>query len=60
MPAVIAHTQLFPSEIAVAVIRAATVVSAVRDVAGFTFPIFITLAVHAACYGVGGGALSMA
>lgn len=60
LPAVIAYTQFFPSEVAVAVVRAATVVPAVRDVAGLALPVFIALTVHSARYGVGGGTLAMA
>lgn len=52
MPAVIAYTELFPSEVAVAMVWAATVVPAVRDVAGLALPVFVTLTVHSARYGV--------
>lgn len=60
LPAVIAYTQLFPSEVAVAMVWAATVVPAVRYVTRFSLPVFITLTVHSARYGVRGGALAMA
>lgn len=46
LPAVVADAELFPGQVAVAVIRAAAVVSAVRDVAGLPFPVLLALAVH--------------
>lgn len=48
LPAVIADTQLLPSEIAVAVVGAAAVVPAVGDVTGLTFPVLVTFTVHSA------------
>lgn len=48
MPALVADTQLLPGEVAVAVVWAATVVPAVRDVAGLAFPILVTFTVHSA------------
>lgn len=52
LPAVIAHAQFFPSEVAVAVVWAATIVPAVWDVTGLALPVFITLTVYSARYGV--------
>lgn len=60
MPAVIADTQLFPSEVAVAVVGAATVVPTVRDVTGLAFPILVTFTVHSAGGRVTRGALPVA
>lgn len=60
LPTVIANTQLLPSEVAVAVIRAAAVVPAVGDVAGLALPVLVTFTVHSASGRVPGGALPMA
>lgn len=60
LPAVIAHAQLFPSEVTVAVIGAATVVPAVRDVTGRTLPVLIAFTIHTARYRVPRGALPVA
>lgn len=60
LPAVIAHAQLFPGEVTVAVIRAATVVPAVRDVTGLTLPVLIAFTIHTARYRVPRGALPVA
>lgn len=60
LPAVIAHAQFFPGEVTVAVIGAATVVPAVRDVTGLTLPVLIAFAIHTARYRVPRGALPMA
>lgn len=60
MPAVIAHAQLLPGEVAVSVVGAAAVVPAVRDVAGLAFPVLVTFTVHSAGGRVTGGALPMA
>lgn len=48
MPTVIADTQLLPGEVAVAVVRAAAVVPAVRHVTSLTFPVLVTFTVHSA------------
>lgn len=48
LPAVVADAELLSGQVTVTVIWAATVVSAVRDVTGFSFPVLITLTVHAA------------
>lgn len=48
LPAVVADAELLSGQVAVPVIRAATVVPAVRDVAGFSFPVLVTLTVHTA------------
>lgn len=60
MPAVIADTQLLPSEVAVAVVGAAAVVPAVRDVTSLAFPVLVTFTVHSAGSRVTRGALPMA
>lgn len=52
MPAVVADAELLSSQVTVAVIRAATVIPAVRDVAGFSFPVLLTFTVHATRDGV--------
>lgn len=57
LPAVVADAQLLPGEVAVAVVGAAAVVPAVRDVAGLAFPVLVAFAVHSAGDGVPGGAL---
>lgn len=46
MPAVVADTQLLSSQVTIAVIRAATVVLAVWNVAGFSLPVAVTLTVN--------------
>lgn len=48
LPAVVADTKLFSGQVTVAVIGAATVIPAVRDVAGFAFPVIVALTVHTA------------
>lgn len=48
MPAVVADAKLLSGQVAVAVIRAAAVVFAVRNVTGLSFPVLLTLAVHPA------------
>lgn len=48
MPAVVADAQLLPRQVAVAVVGAAAVVPAVRDVAGLALPVVLALAVHPA------------
>lgn len=48
MPAVVADAELLAGQVAVAVVGAATVASAVRDVAGFALPVLVALAEHAA------------
>lgn len=48
LPAVIADTKLLPCEVAVAMVRAAAVVSAIRDVTGFAFPVLVAFTVHSA------------
>lgn len=48
MPAVVADAELLSGQVAVAVIRAATVASAVRDVAGVSLPVVLALAVRRA------------
>lgn len=53
MPAVIAHTKLLARQVAVAAVRAAAVVSAVWNVAGFALPVVLALAVHSARHRVG-------
>lgn len=60
MPAVVADAQLLAGEVTVAAVRAATVVAAVRDVAGLALPVLVTLAVHVAGDGVAGCALAVA
>ncbi len=60
LPAVIADAQLLPGEVAVAVVGAAAVVPAVRDVAGLAFPVLVTFTVHSAGDGVTRGALPVA
>lgn len=60
LPAVIAHTELFPGEVAVAMIGAATVVPAVRDVTGLTLPVLIAFTIYTARYRVPRGALPVA
>lgn len=57
LPAVIAHAELFPGEVTIAVIGAATVVSAVRDVTSLTLPVLITFTIHTARYRVPRSAL---
>lgn len=52
MPAVVADAELLSGQVTVTVIRAATVVSAVRDVAGVSFPVLITLTVHTAQHSI--------
>lgn len=47
MPAVVADAELLSGQVAVAVTRAATVIPAVRDVAGFSLPVLLALTVHA-------------
>ncbi len=46
LPAVVADTELLSGQVAVAVIRAATVVPAVWDVAGVSLPVLVTLTIH--------------
>lgn len=46
LPAVVADAELFSGQVTVAVIRAATVIPAVWDVAGFSFPVLLALTVH--------------
>lgn len=46
LPAVIADTELFSRQVAVAMVWAATVGFAVRDITRFPFPVLITLTVH--------------
>jgi len=60
LPAVVADAQLFSGQVTVAVIRAATVVPAVRNVAGLSFPVLLALAVHATCDRVCGAASAVA
>lgn len=60
MPAVVADAELFSGQVTVSVIRAATVIPAVRDVAGFSFPVLLTLTVHATRDRVGCAASSVA
>ena len=60
LPTVIADTQLLPGEVAVAVVGAAAIVPAVRDVTGLTFPVFVTFTVDSAGSRVPWGALPMA
>ncbi len=60
MPAVVAHAQLLPREVAVAVVGAAAVVPAVRDVARLAFPVLVTLTVNSAGGRVTRRALPMA
>lgn len=57
LPTVIADTQLLPGEVAVAVVRASTVVPAVRDVTGFTFPVLVAFTVDSTGCRVTGSAL---
>lgn len=52
LPAVVADAEFFPGQVTVSVIGAATVVSAVRDVAGLSFPVLVALAVDSTCDGV--------
>lgn len=52
MPAVVADAELLSGQVAVAVVRAATVIPAVRDVAGVSFPVLLALTVHTARDGV--------
>lgn len=59
MPAVVADAELLAGEVAVAVVGAAAVVPAVRDVAGLALPVLVTLAVHAAGGRVARRALSV-
>lgn len=59
MPAVVADAELLPGEVTVAVVRAATVVPTVRDVAGLALPVLVALAVHPAGGRVARCALSM-
>lgn len=59
LPAVVADAELLPGEVAVAVVGAATVVPAVRDVAGLALPVLVTLAVHPAGGRVARRALSV-
>lgn len=59
LPTVIADTQLLPGEVAVAMVRAATVVPAVRDVTSLAFPVLVTFTVHSAGGRVTGRALPM-
>lgn len=60
MPAVVADAQLLPRQVAVAATRAATVVAAVRDVAGLSLPVLLALAVDAARRRVGRAAPAVA
>lgn len=60
LPAVVADAELFPGQVTVAVIRAATVIPAVRDVAGFSFPVLLALTVHATRHRVRCAASSVA
>lgn len=60
MPAVVADTQLLSGQVAVAVVGAAAVVPAVRDVAGLAFPVLVAFTVHSAGGRVAGGALPVA
>ena len=60
MPAVVADAELLSGQVAVAVIRAATVIPAVRDAAGVSFPVVLTLAVHSTRDGVGRAASAVA
>lgn len=59
MPAVVADAELLPGEVAVAVVGAAAVVAAVRDVAGLALPVLVALAVHPAGGRVARRALSV-
>lgn len=59
LPTVVADAQLLPGEVAVAVVGAPAVVSAVRDVTRLAFPVLVTLTVHSAGGGVTRRALSM-
>lgn len=60
MPAVVADTQLLSSQVTIAVIRAATVVLAVWNVAGFSLPVAVTLTVNPTRGRVGRAAPPMA
>lgn len=46
LPAVVADAELLPGQVAVSAARAATVVPAVRDVAGLSLPVLLALTVH--------------
>lgn len=59
LPTLITDAELLPSEVAVAVVGAATVVPAVRDVAGLALPVLVALAVHPAGSRVARRALSV-
>lgn len=59
LPAVVADAELLSRQVAVAVIGAATVGSAVGDVAGWSFPVLVALAVDAAQHQVGRAAPAM-
>lgn len=60
LPAVVADTQLLSSQVTIAVIRAATVVLAVWNVAGFSLPVAVTLTVNPTRGRVGWAAPPMA
>lgn len=60
LPAVVADTQLLPSEVAVAMVGATAVVPAVGDIAGLAFPVLVTFTVHSAGDRVPRGALPVA
>lgn len=46
LPAVIADTELLSSQVTIAMIWAATVILAVWNVTGFSFPVTVTLTVN--------------
>lgn len=60
LPAVVADAELLPGQVAVAAAWTATVVPAVRDVTGFSFPVLLTLAVDPAGRRVGRAASAVA
>lgn len=60
LPAVIADTQLLSRQVAVAMVRTATVGFTVRDITSFPFPVLITLTVHLTRHRDTGCTLSMA
>lgn len=59
LPTVVADAQLLPGQVAVAVVGAPAVVSAVRDVARLAFPVLVTFTVHSTGGRVTRRALSM-
>lgn len=60
LPAIVAHAEFLSGEVAVAMIGAATVVPAVRDVTGLALPEVLAVTIYTTCYRVPRGTLPVA